>query len=176
MTLEDGKIKAGILLDEYDNSMVDPDAEAKMPSLFDMAQKIIADLQPIVKTYTVTPVTGTRFYPMPADFERAIRVWKGDKVVDRQWIGRSILTTDKVTVEYAAAPETINEDTDDTYAFEVGEIACQAMPFFVAANCIVTDLVQNPNPLLNQWTLRLEEIRNRSGSTGGGQRRVKAVW
>lgn len=176
MTLEDGKTKVAILLDEYDNSVIDPDAEGKMPSLFDMAQKIIADLQPITRTVEIDPEPGIWVHPMPADFERAINVWQNGKTVERRWIGRSIISEDAVTVEYAAAPATINGDTDDTYAFEISEIACQAMPFFVAANCIVTDLVQNPNPLLNQWTLRLEEIRNRSGSTGGGQRRVKVVW
>lgn len=176
MTLEEGKIKVAILLDDYDNSQIAEDTEDKMAPLFDMAQKFIADVQPIVKLYEVTPVEGVRFYSMPADFERLIRVWQDGKSVERQWIGRSILTTDAVTVEYAAAPETINNDTDDTYSFEVSEIACQAMPFFVAANCLITDLVTNPNPLLNEWQLRLAEIRAKANSAGGRQRRVKAVW
>ena len=176
MTLEEGKTKVGILLDELDNETIDPDAEAKMPMLFDMAQKIIADIQPIVRTAEIVPTLGTWAQPMPEDFERAIRVWQNGKTVDRQWMGRSIITTDAVTVEYAAAPATIDNEMDDTYVFEVSEIACQAMPFFVAANCIIVDPVTNPNPLLNQWQMRLEEIRNRSGSAGGGQRRVKAVW
>lgn len=173
MTLEDVKRKTAILLDEYDAEQITPDIEYKIPDLADTAQKLVAARQPIVKTVEITPEPGTVIYKMPDDFEYCLHLWSGGKETTRRWIGNFIQTASTVTVEYSAAPTTITNETGDDYVLEVSETAAQAIPYYVAGNLLLTDMVNSPNNLIQLWNQMLAQIRS---VQGGGQKRVKRVW
>ena len=83
MTLEDGKRRVYMLLDEYSSAGAitrDGDIEAKMADFFDIAQKQAAEIKKIRRMYKIERKAGKTHYPMPKDFLKLVRVWKGDMV------------------------------------------------------------------------------------------------
>lgn len=174
MTLGEGKKKVYELLDEYSSGGTvtkDEDLEAKMADYFDIAQKQMAAMQRIIKTMTITRVSGQTEYSMPDDFAGVYRVWYGGAVRNSRFAwkgGKIIIPTDdtqSVEIEYFAFPATINSDTPDTCVFEVREDACQAMCFFVAAQQMVVDLVIDYGALLNMYQIALANVD--FGTSGG---------
>ena len=148
MTLGEAKRKVLMLLDEYSiggEVSADADVDAKMNDFFDIAQRDAAAWQPIVRRMELS-LDGSGSTELPDDVSRVIRVRKngvrvsGYEVVDGRLIypegDRSLLTLD-----YIARPEAITPDTPDDYEFEVSDEAANCLPFFVAAQDIVDDLV-----------------------------------
>lgn len=174
MTLGDGKRRVYELLDEYgDGSGVDEELEIKMAGLFDMAQKQVAQLQPIVRMWTVEREEGVTEYAMPRDFRSLRRVWADGEATGRyRWrAGKIRLPEDgaKVEVEYNATPQTLNDDTTDEYIFEVSEEAAAAIPFFVAAMTLAADMVQNGDRLMGMYNVMIGNLE--TGETGGTRSR-----
>lgn len=149
MTLGEGKEKVYQLLDEWSSGGTrteDADIEAKMAHFFDTAQKHVAQIRRIRRTFTVEREAGVTEYAMPPDFLKLIAVWHGGARTRRfRWkAGKLILpetVTGDVELEYFALPATIGADTADDYEFEVREEAANALPFFVASQQLITDLV-----------------------------------
>ena len=148
MTLGEAKRKVLMLLDEYSiggEVSADADVDAKMNDFFDIAQRDAAAWQPIVRRMELS-LDGSGSTELPDDVSRVIRVRKngvrvsGYEVVDGRLIypegDRSMLTLD-----YIARPEAITPDTTDDYEFEVSDEAANCLPFFVAAQDIVDNLV-----------------------------------
>lgn len=170
MKLGEGKRRVYELLDEYgDGSGVDEELEIKMAGLFDMAQKQVAQLQPIVRIWPVERVDGVTEYAMPQDFRTLRRVWADGRVTRRyRWrAGKIRLPEDgaAVEVEYNATPQTINDETPDEYIFEVSEEAAAALPFFVAAMTLAADMVQNGDRLLGMYNIMIGSLE--TGEQGG---------
>ena len=145
MTLGDGKRKVYMLLDEYGTGgSVDEDLEAKMNDFFDTAQKDVAKISKIIRTIELS---GEGRHSMPKDFIAVHRIWRDGKNVTRRstWRAGALILRENETVEldYFAMPKTINEETDDSWEFEVAEDACEAMPFYVAGMVLSSDLVQD---------------------------------
>lgn len=174
MTLGDGKRRVYELLDEYgDGSGVDEELEIKMAGLFDMAQKQVAQIQPIVRMWTVEREEGVTEYAMPRDFRSLRRVWADGEATGRyRWrAGKIRLPEDgaKVEVEYNATPQTLNDDTTDEYIFEVSEEAAAAIPFFVAAMTLAADMVQNGDRLMGMYNVMIGNLE--TGEMGGTRSR-----
>ena len=168
MTLGEAKRKVLMLLDEYSAGgevSADADVDAKMNDFFDMAQRDAAAWQPIVRRVALL-LDGTGAMALPGDVSRVIRVRKngvrapGYEVVDGSLVypegDRSLLTLD-----YIARPEAITPDTPDDYEFEVSDEAANCLPFFVAAQQLIADLVVDYGAFYNLY-LQMRALLPRS--------------
>lgn len=172
MNLGDGKRKVLMLLDEYSSGgqiTVDMDINNKMNDFFDMAQKDMACYAPILKT-AVIELTGLAEEPVPEGFNRYFRVWKdGERHKKYNIIDGKMQTkgeTGTITVQYLGDPTTITQSTPDTYEFEVKEDAANCLPFYVAAQQLITDLVVDYNALWQMYLAHKAQV-NTGFETGG---------
>jgi len=175
MTLGEAKTRTLKLLDEYSAGgvrTVDRDIELKMHAFFDMAQKDMASHKPIVKCADIT-LADNDFTDLPTGFVNYYRVWKDGKQYKRYPIVNGKMYTKKesgtITLEYISEPTTIDEDTPDTYVFEVSEDAANCLPFYVAAQQLITDLVIDYSAL---WNMYLYHKGTISSSVVGGATRM----
>ena len=162
MTLGEAKEKVYMLLDEHSIvGMVEHDAdiELKMVRFFDMAQKTLSQIKKIIRVRKITPQAGKTTYQMPADFRAVYRIWRDGKAVTSRyrWMGGKTLIIPEreagqlITVEYIANPDTIEPDADDDYEFEIAEDAAECMPYYVAAQHLLPDLVMNYEGMLQMY-------------------------
>ena len=166
MTLAEGKRKVLMLIDEYSSGgtiTVDADIEAKMADFFDQAQKQVAQIKKIQRMYEIPRMDGVTAYGMPADFIALKAVWRnGEKTNRYTWRAGKLIVpetdTAMVQVEYFAAPQTIGPDTPETYEFEVAPDAAEAMPYFVAAQQLIVDLVVDYSALLQLYQMAISAI------------------
>lgn len=158
MTLGEAKRKTCMLLDEYSVDGVirlDEDISAKMNDFFDMAQRDAAAWQPIVRRTRLT-LDGTGRMALPGDVRRVVRIRRGGgRAADCEAADGVLLfrrgDTSEVTMDYIAAPQSITPDTPDDYVFEVSEEAANCLPFFVAAQQLVADLVVDYGAFYNLY-------------------------
>jgi len=158
MTLGDGKRKVLMLLDEYSSGgevTADQDIQNKMADFFDMAQKEMAGYKRIIRHETITLDDEDEYTELPDDFEEYFRIWeKGQTINQFPIIGGQMYTDHKkgtIVLEYFARPTTIDANTLDTYEFEVSEDAANCLPFYVAAQQLITDLVVDYQALWNMY-------------------------
>lgn len=189
MTLGDGKRKVLMLIDEYSSGgtiTVDKDLEVRMADFFDLAQKNIANYKKIIRMFTPaapdqppgdTQATGFIACPLPDGFKNPFRIWKNGK------LGRDYVFTDDaillpesdigaVVVEYFATPATIPQDAPDDYEFEVDEDAANCMPYFVAAQQLIVDLVVDYQPLLDMYDRMVAGLDLSLPGSGGSIRQA----
>ena len=161
MTLGEAKEKVYMLLDEHSAGGTvehDEDIERKMVRFFDSAQKQISQIKKILKTKKITPQSGKTEYAMPSDFRSLYRIWKDGKPVTGRyrWMGGKLIIPERdagrsFAVEYIANPETIPADADDEYEFEIAADACECMPYYVAAQQLLPDLVMDYGSMLQMY-------------------------
>ena len=174
VTLGEGKRKVLMLLDEYSGGgeiTVDEDIDAKMNDFFDLAQRDVSAWQPIVRRVGVT-LDGTGSKALPEDVSRVIRIRKngirvsGYEVIDGRLISNA---GDKSTLslDYIATPEKITPETPDDYEFEVSEEAANCLPYFVAAQQLIADLVVDYGAFYNLY-LQTRALLSRSTLLSGG--------
>ena len=177
MTLGEGKRKVRKLLDEYSSGgeiTVDEDIEHRMADLFDMGQKDIAQVKKIYRTATL-PLTGEESYALPADLMELVSIRCGGEITERYEIigGRLVADAgDRATLvmEYAAMPATIPADAGDGYEFEVAEDAANCLPYYVAAHCLLAELVTDFSPYWQIYLQKKAQLRpsvRRSGCGSG---------
>lgn len=183
MNYGQGKKKVYELLDEYSSGgeeLIDEDIEKKMVDFFDSAQKLISKDAPIYATYVIRRREGKTLYAPPSGFVKLIRVWRdGSPSHKYRWIAGKLQipegdTAQEIMLEYQKLPETLGADGEEVandYEFEVDEEACEAMPYYVAAQCLFADLMIDYQPYLEEWEKRRMEIRNRGSMNGGVQLR-----
>ena len=175
MTLGEGKNKVYMLLDEHSSGGAvehDPDLEAKMAYFFDIAQKQVARVRRIVRTAEVTRTAGVTEYAPPADFGGLCRVWRDGEPARYRWrAGKLCIPADdgaeKIELEYYAVPATIDGTASDDTPFEVDGDAAQAMPFFVAAQQLASDLVTDSSAMLTLYNLMLSGLSSRPEGGAG---------
>ena len=163
MTLGEAKEKVYMLLDEHSAGGEvehDEDIELKMVRFFDIAQKTLSQIKKILKTKKITAQSGKEEYAMPGDFRQVYRIWRDGKTVTNRyrWRGGKLLVPERdagseFVIEYFANPETIPADADDEYEFEIAEDACECMPYYVAAQQLLPDLVMDYGSLLNMYNM-----------------------
>lgn len=161
MTLGEAKEKVYMLLDEHSaggDVEHDEDIELKMIRFFDIAQKTLSQIKKILKTKKITAVSGKGEYAMPADFRSVYRIWKdGVSVTNRcRFRGGKLLIPERdagseFLIEYFANPETIPEDAEDDYEFVIAPDACECMPYYVAAQQLLPDLVMDYGAMLQMY-------------------------
>jgi len=176
VTLGDAKRKTLMLLDEYSSGgeiTVDEDINVRMNDFFDVAQKDVAQWQPIVRRTTIQ-LDGTGDQELPADVAQVIRIRKngvrarGYEIIDRQLLYDSGDTA-ALVLDYLANPETITSETEDSYEFEVSEQAANCLPFFVAAQQLIADLVVDYGAFYNLY-IQMRSLLSRTtvGISSGG--------
>ena len=161
MTLGEAKDKVIKLMDEYSsggNKTTDKDINLKMNAFFDAAQRNMATIKRIQRRYVVPlhpPDNGEKYieYPAPDDFYMPLRLWADYETISiGKWIGKSLVLpageTRRVELEYFAYPAPITEETPDSYEFEIDPDAQECMPYWVAAQQLVVDLVVDYRSLL----------------------------
>ena len=168
MTLGEAKNKVYMLLDEHSAGGEiehDEDIEMKMTYFFDIAQKMLSQIKKILRVKTVTPIAGKTEYAMPVDFRNVHRIWRdGVTATGRyQWRrGRMIVpASDKareIVVEYFANPAAIDPDAGDDYEFEIPEDACACMPYYVAAQQLLPDLVMDYRAMLEMYNAAVARL------------------
>lgn len=167
MTLGEGKTKVYMLLDEHSAGGVvehDGDIEAKLNFFFDIAQKEVAKVQKIRRTRRITPGKGRMEVSLPPDCIGLCRVWaderpirgfriRGDKLILPQTAeGKDLV------LEYYAVPETIDTHTPDDYEFELREDGCNCLPYYVAAQQLLPDLVMDYGAMLSMYQYSLSTL------------------
>ena len=181
MTLGDGKRKVLMLLDEYSTGgqlTTDADVNAKMNDFFDMAQKDMATWQPIIRRADVE-LDGTGSQSLPADVSSVLKITKnGKKARGYETIDGKLVyaagDTSTLTLDYYARPATIAASTEDTYEFEVSEEAANCLPYFVAAQHLLPDLVIDYGAFYGMYQ-QMRAMVTRSVSESGGSVR-QALW
>ena len=108
---------------------------------------------------------------MPSDFRSLYRIWRGEETVTSRyrWRGGKLVIPERdagreFTVEYIAVPETIPDDADDDYEFVIDEDACECMPYYVAAQQLLPDLVMDYGSMLQMYSQAVSTLeRSRPG-------------
>ena len=77
-----------------------------------------------------------------------------------------------VVVEYFATPATIPQNAPDDYEFEVDEDAAACLPYFVAAQQLVVDLVVDYQPLLDMYDRMVSALDVSLPGSGGSIRQA----
>ena len=168
MTLGEGKNKVYMLLDEHSAGGEiehDEDIEAKMTAFFDTAQKLVSQVKRILRMREISPEPGRTEYAMPADFRSVYRIWRDGKIANSTYHwrrGRLIVPegdgAGKILVEYFAFPATIPADASDDYEFEVAPDAAECMPYYVAAQQLLPDLVMDYSGMLAMYNLMINQL------------------
>lgn len=182
MTLGEAKTKVYMLLDEHSAGGEiehDEDIEKKMTAFFDTAQKMLAQVKRIVREYVLPLEEGRTAYEMPPDFSAVRAVWADGRNVTRRARWRAGMLTApagaaEVRVEYFAVPGTIPENAPDGYAFEIAPDACECMPYYVAAQQLLPDLVMDYGAMLQMYDRAAAQL---SAAQPGENRRVaQTLW
>lgn len=157
MTLDEGKRKVAELLDEYGGGEMDEELEERLPDLFDIAQKRLASVKRILRCAPLEREAGRWECPLPEDCMSLYRVWRNGRICNLRYRlrGNTLLVPPEenaeIEVEYFAMPRTVDGDTPDEYEFEIAEDAAQCMPFFVAAETLSADVMQDGRLLLSLY-------------------------
>lgn len=177
MTLGEAKNKVYMLLDEHSAGGEvehDEDIEKKMTAFFDTAQKTLAQIRRIVREYALPLAKGKTAYEMPPDFSALYRVWADGRITRAlRWRAGKLLVPEgyaaEIVVEYFAVPNTIPQDAPDSCEFEIDAEACECMPYYVAAQQLLPDLVLDYGAMLQMYDRAAARL---SAALPGGNRRV----
>ena len=184
MTLGEAKNKVYMLLDEHSAGGEiehDEDIELKMTAFFDTAQKLLSQVKRILRVKTIVPEPGRTEYAMPADFRSAYRIWRDGKIATNAYHwrrGRLVVPSGDragtIQVEYFAFPATIPADAPDSYEFEIAPDAAECMPYYVAAQQLLPDLVMDYAGMLQMYSLMVGQLD--TGVPGENQRLTNAFY
>ncbi len=148
MTLGEAKEKTLKILDELENSTSALDYQQKFNSFFDMGQREIARVKQIIHIFPLENQKAEGdwcFYDMPEDFREFIGIVSktSSDFKNYRWLGRTLLIPKGeeagLIVQYFAYPAKIDDNTEDTYSFDIDEEAQEALPFYVAAQCVIKE-------------------------------------
>ena len=175
MTLGEGKRKVYMLLDEWSSGgeiAKDKDIELKMIPFFDTAQKRVAKVERLVSTKVIKRKDGKTVYAMPDDFAGLVNVWRDGTPTKRyRWMAGKLVIpeteTAEVTVEYYRIPETLDENMSDDDEFEISDEAAELLPFSVAAQNLLPDLMIDYTPYLLEWEKMLQVLERRQAQRCG---------
>ena len=184
MTLGEAKNKVYMLLDEHSAGGTvehDADIEAKMAFFFDMAQKELAKQRKIIRQRKITRQSGKTEYALPDDLMSVLTIYADGRASGGRYrirAGKILIPerdgAEEIILEYAAVPETIAEDESDEYEFEIDEMAANCMPYYVAAQQLLPDLVMDYGGMLNMYQMAVQSLPT---ITYAAQQRVaQTLW
>lgn len=182
MTLGQGKRRVLMLMDEYSTNgtpQSDADIKAKMAPFFDAAQKDVAKVRKIVKSYELQiPVmaSGTaQPVDMPADFAEIVAVRSSGRPYYPDWRTQTsaYFEAGSYEIAYAATPPTIPDDAPEEYKFAVDEESAECMPWYVCAMQLINDPIADYTAAMNRYYQMLASL----GTTvKNGRGRIRNVF
>ena len=113
------------------------------------------------------------YYNVPKDFYKAEKITvDGEPTKNYYWENPKLLRLNyyndgEFLLQYQAYPTTIDGDTPDTYEFEIDIEAQEALPYYVAAYCVVTEDQQYYVNFLSEYRGKLTNLDG-DGIYGGG--------
>lgn len=157
MTLGEAKTKVYMLLDEHSSGGEvehDEDIEKKMTAFFDIAQKNLAGIKKIFRTKRIALQSGITSYSPPDRLSSPIRLWVDGKLKSILWKNGKLYipwSGTEAVLDYYKMPDDLTEDSDDETEFEIAPDAQECMPFFVAAQQLISDLVMDYGAMLHMY-------------------------
>ncbi len=153
MTLKEAKRKVYGLLDEYSADgevRLDGDIELRLNSFFDMCQKNLAALAPIRR---LTEAQTGEFIP-DGKIIKVLAVYdsQGERIYPKM-TGNVLILPEGARLDLLTLPSDINDDTPETYEFEIKEALQECMPYWVAASLCAVDFTVSPAKLMNQFNV-----------------------
>ena len=194
MTVDECKIKALALMDENDLGDIypytsDADIAAKLPLFITMGERMIAQQQRIVKTAIFTnPYTSASashgaadpldedylLFVMPSDFYQLKKIMCDDTSTDAGTFtldGKLRVTGEgKWQVYYHAMPAEVIGDTTDSTVLPLSEDCAIALPYYVAANVLLSDGDESWVNYMSQFNTIIASLT--TGKTAAGARVV----
>ncbi len=171
MTLGEAKAQVLRLLDEYGEG-ADPELEARMAGLIDLAQKRLAGIQKTVVSVEVDCTMGE--CRLPEDALGFCRLHcNGRPVRSPRRRGERILLppgTHSAVLEYFLLPPKVDENSADELVLGITESAAACLPFLVAGELLCADMVQDGSSLLSIYRQMVSELDT---SLPGGEGRVQ---
>ena len=134
MTIAQVRKMVMYLLDEDS----DDEFKGKVNVYFDMAQKQIATTVDFLQKQIKFETTGK--FLLPDDFFKL----KSASGTDFEIIGKDIIVSSPLEINYYAYPADITENSADDTNFEISLIGQSAIPYFAAAQLVITDTDMRP--------------------------------
>ena len=165
-----------LLLDAQDEGHKKPCGGLLAPD----AQKTLAQIKKILRETEIFPTLGKTVYEMPADFYALYRVWADGRAATNRlrWRGGKLIVPEgyaaEIVVEYFALPKTIPADAPDSYEFEIAPDACECMPYYVAAQQLLPDLVMDYGAMLAMYNNQVSLLI--TTQPGENQRVTQSLW
>jgi len=169
--------KVVMLLDEMKvNKTSRTEYLAKFYDYLDIAQKRIAQTKPIVKTYIIIKTASNNAYDkfdLPNNLYQINRLYD-DNLNNIEYL---YLKPNKIalngnlegnyTLEYKAYPVTIlPTDDKNTTNLELDEDACQAVPYFIAAQMLIKEDDQRPyDKYMSEFDSIMSNLNTDNGPT-----------
>jgi hypothetical protein len=147
MTLEEMKIKVLTLIEEYDEEAddltLDTDIATKLNGVINQIQNELTRFKKIPK-YKVLSVKKGEEMKLSA-IDPQIYQLKTIKDVDYELFDDLVIFGEdgQAKLFYYKYPETINQDTSDTYTFEITNDLLEIMPYGVAGDLLKSDVSSN---------------------------------
>ena len=126
------------------------------------------------------------YYTMPDDFYKAEKITKDSEVTKSyHWENPRLLRLNyyddgEFLLQYQAYPTTIDGNTLDAYEFEIDQEAQEALPYYVAAYCVVTEDQQYYVNFLSEYRGKLSNLDAKSpfgiGNVNNGNSSVKNTF
>lgn len=144
MTLEEMKYKVYAMIEEYnednDNYTDDEDYATKMNSVVNQIQNELSRLKKLPEYKTMEVTEGQTINLDSID--NNIYQLNVIKDVDYEMIGNTVLFKEDGTarIYYYRYPKQINQDTPDTYKFELSDDVLEIMPYGVAGDLLKSDV------------------------------------
>ncbi len=155
MTLASLKERVLALLDERAGTVAGDRFLSKINLFTDMAQREAALAVPIISAEEIDVENGVA--RLPDNVCTAMGLYKNGKSVPFYQMGNSILADDgQYTLEFSAYPDEIRADSPDSTPLSVCDAAAQALPFYVAALCVMGEDAAQYQTLLEHYSARLE--------------------
>lgn len=182
MNLGQAKTRAIQLINEYSNNGAlisdtkNADYRLRFNNLADYVQNEISDRAGIDATYTIdssTTVTSNannyNKYDLPANYKEHRFVRLNDenytqyRIEIRQfWVPDDLPGTDTLTLGYFKYPTSIDDDTADSFEFELDAYTHTMIPYYLAGMVLADENAEISNKLLNIYYERLGQTYKRS--------------
>lgn len=147
MTLEEMKIKVYSLIEEYneeaDDLTEDTDLATKMNSVINQVQNEISRIKKITQYKTMKVIKDQEI--TLSDIDTDIYQLNLIKDVDYDLYGNIIHFNEDglAKIYYYKYPKQINNETDDSYEFELSNDALEIMPYGIAGDLLKSDVSSN---------------------------------
>ena len=166
MTLEEMKYKVYAMIEEYnedeDDLTDDSDYATKMNSVINQIQNELSRLKKLPE-YKSMEVTEGQIITLNS-IDSNIYQLNVIKDVDYEMIGNTVLFKEDGTarIYYYRYPKQIDQDTPDTYKFELSDDVLEIMPYGVAGDLLKSDVSNQYGQIYSQRYAELKgELDNR---------------